>query len=134
MTAVNITNGGFGYTQANGYMVVNPPIYNTAEGVAVLNANGQVISVTITDSGQGYTNIPKIFITGDPIDGSVQSETGEFLMTEESNTSNISSEDNYAQNDLYQNVIETPVTVGPNEDTNFIDFSERNPFSEGGNW
>lgn len=134
VVAINITNTGFGYTQGNGQMVVNPPIYNTAEASATLNANGQVVSIEITDAGQGYTTIPKIFITGDPIAGSLQSESGEFFLTEEANTAGITSQDGYAQNEVFQTVIETPVTTTPNEDTNFIDFSERNPFSEGGEW
>jgi len=134
VTAVNITNGGFGYTQSNGYMVINPPIYNTAEGFAVLNANGEVSSITITDSGQGYTSVPNVFITGDPIEGSLQTEEGQFFLHEESNTTNLSTDNDYAQNDKFQEIIDAPVTTEPNDDTTFIDFSERNPFSEGGEW
>jgi hypothetical protein len=134
VTVVNITNSGFGYTQGNGQMVINPPIYNTAEGIAVLNANGEVISITVTDAGRGYTSAPKVFITGDPIEGSLQTEEGQFFLHEESNTTNLSTDNDYAQNDKFQEIIDTPVTTKPNDDTTFIDFSERNPFSEGGEW
>lgn len=129
--SVTVTNTGFGYTQSNVFPVVALPIYNTAEASANINANGIVTSITITDRGQGYTSAPKVFITGDPITGALQAEDSKFLLQEESNTSGSSSEDGFAINDVLQSeveVVDTETNIG------FIDFSEKNPFSEGGEW
>lgn len=130
VVSVSVTNSGFGYTQSNVYPLVALPIYNTAEGTANVNANGIVTAVTITDPGSGYTLAPKIFIVGDPVSGALQSEDEAFFLQEEANT-NSSSVDGYDSSEYFQTQVEIRDAT---TDIGFIDFSEKNPFSEGGEW
>lgn len=131
VVSVNVTNTGFGYTQANVYPVVELPIYNTAEGSANISSSGVVTSVTITDSGSGYTNAPKIYIRGEPITGALQSEDNAFFLHEDSNTSSRSTDTGYDDNEYIQQQVES---TDPDTNLGFIDFSEKNPFSEGSDW
>ena len=72
--AVNVTNGGSGYTSA-------PTVGFTggggsgAAGTATLNADGEVNGVAITNEGTGYTEAPTVTFTGGAGSGAAASAT-----------------------------------------------------------
>jgi len=63
LSAVNVTNGGSGYTTAT-VTVDAPTSGTTATASAVINA-GVIESIQLSVVGEGYDTIPNIVITGD---------------------------------------------------------------------
>ena len=124
--SITITNGGKYYTSAPTVTVGNPPDSVTAQGTA--NRSGAVITgVTITNQGRGYVQpngtifTPSITFTVESFTGGIKLEDGSGLLLQA--TANTTHENTTANNTFFET-----------EKTGFIDFSERNPFSEGTDW
>ena len=70
LTSITVVDGGSGYSQDNPPAVtIGSPedaFGTTATAVAVVNADGSVTGIVITNSGSGYTRQPKITIARPP--------------------------------------------------------------------
>ena len=66
LQAVNVVNGGSGYTVAPQVTVSAPTTSGgvTAKMVAIINGGGQVASIVVTNPGSGYVTTPIITFTG----------------------------------------------------------------------
>ena len=77
VSAINVTNGGSGYTSAPS-VIISGGGGNGASATAVLGTGGtagQVISVTITSAGQGFTSAPSISFQGGGGTGAIATAT-----------------------------------------------------------
>lgn len=159
--AIAIANGGLGYPSNTTITVSNPDQSNgvVARARMDVNANGTVTTVTMIDSGTGYTSTPTLTIPA-PANNVVKatvakitantSESGSYTLelnnlaantstlqfangqiligatsgaTGTINDGNITEEtfDEEAQNEFFES-----------EGDNILDFTDRDPFSEGG--
>jgi phage tail sheath protein FI len=64
VSAVNVTNGGSGYTTATVTFSAAPAGGTTATGTAVITG-GAITGITITNPGAGYVSAPSVTISGD---------------------------------------------------------------------
>lgn len=118
VTSINIpTVPGNEIISAN-ILVQEAPESFPAEGVAVVS-NNQVLQIVITNPGQGYVTAPTITIGADTLSGRLQLEDLTYVVDDANRYAN---NDPQANNELFQ------------ENLDFIDFSEFNPFSEGDRW
>ena len=120
VTSINIPEVDGNEIISANIIVQESPQSFPAEGIAVVN-NNEVVSITITNQGQGYvsTNPPTITITSDELSGRLLLEDLTLLVDDANRYAN---SDPQANNALFQNEL------------SFIDFSEFNPFSEGDRW
>lgn len=65
VTSFDITQAGFGYTVAPEVSISAPPIFVTASGITSFK-DGQLISVTITNSGANYYEVPAVSFDIEP--------------------------------------------------------------------
>ena len=62
---INITNAGSGYTDGNNQSIITITGDNKLPAVATANVSGgKIVSVDITKTGKGYTQLPTIQVTG----------------------------------------------------------------------
>jgi hypothetical protein len=118
VTSVNIPTISGGEILSSNILIQEAPESFPAQGTATVS-NNQVVTITITNQGQGYVSAPTIAITSDELSGRVLLEDLTTLVDDSNRYAN---NDPQANNTLFQN------------DLNFIDFSEFNPFSEGDRW
>ena len=128
ISGINMVNPGYGYyTQAPLVSISNPPVAARANGSAILAVGGGVVDVRINNGGSGYVTPPTVTIGLEQpeLPYYLISEENEYIILEEYKGANTAG----AKNATFQLEAE-----GKGEETDFIDFSEFNPFSEGGNW
>lgn len=123
-----LTNSGYRYKSPPQIRITNPPTATAANGVPRLFVGGGVDSIRIVSPGSGYVTPPSVTfeLEVSELPFYLQTEEGDFLVQEEYVIENI---DAAAKNVVFQEEAE-----GKGEETDFIDFSEFNPFSEKGNW
>ena len=75
VTAITVTNGGSGYTEAPLVQISAPDVAGSPQATATATVSGgAVTAVTITNGGNGYTNPPTIsFIAVSPGAGTIDS-------------------------------------------------------------
>ena len=128
VAGINVVNKGYGYfVDPPLVTIANPPTARTANGTAILFVGGGVDRVRINDGGSGYVTPPTVtFGEEQPeLPYYLISEENEYIILEEYKGANTAG----AKNEAFQLEAE-----GKGEEPEFIDFSEINPFSEGGNW
>jgi predicted carbohydrate-binding protein with CBM5 and CBM33 domain len=118
VVSINIPEIEGGEIISANVLVQDAPESFPAEGVAVVS-NNEVVQIVITEQGQGYVTAPTITITSDTLSGRVLLEDLTTLVDDGNRYAN---NDPQANNELFQNELD------------FIDFSEFNPFSEGDRW
>lgn len=122
VVSVTVISGGLGYANANAlFPAFTPPTYVTATAVPII-VGGAIESLVITNPGSGYRSPPIVTIIGNQQDGSLLSEDGgSFILDSGQIGYKPENTDSAANNTVF-------------ESHSFIDFSESNPFSEGGDW
>jgi hypothetical protein len=126
--SLNLINAGKGYyTTAPTITINHPGKARTANATAILFVGGGVDRVRMEDMGSGYVTPPTItFDTEQPeLPFFLLSEESEYIILEEYQEANTAG----AKNAAFQLEAE-----GKAEESDFIDFSEFNPFSEKGTW
>lgn len=156
ITAVTLSSSGYGYTSTPGITFVGGS--GTAAATAVMNGD-RVSSVTVNVPGTGYSNTTVTFsapatstITGEIISITANTETSNAVSVEVINVK--------SQNINYANFVNTSTVTGANSNSvgtvtstiaestpaptqsdsfqtissDFLDFSESDPFSEGGSY
>jgi len=118
VVSINIPEIEGGEIISSNVLVQDAPESFPAEGVAVVS-DGEVIQIIVTNPGQGYVTAPTVTVTADELSGRVLLEDLTNLVDDGNRYAN---NDPQANNELYQNELD------------FIDFSEFNPFSEGDRW
>lgn len=121
VTEVRVSNSGFGLTGDPVLTLRQPRQTIQATAQAVLNDDNEVSSITLTNGGFGYLAQPNIIF------GQTQSDY-ENLLTEDglkiiNEAQTIEVTDKQANNTLFTT-----------QATDFIDFNDQNPFSEGDSW
>lgn len=127
---INITSAGEGYySTVPNVTVPAPPEAATANGTAILFVGGGVDRVRINNPGSGYVTPPTVTFADEQLELPffLLSEEGDYLILEEYQGANTAAD----ANEFFQLEAEGK---GNDRDTDFIDFSEFNPFSEKGNW
>ena len=126
ITSITITEGGKYYENPPTVNIANPPDRQTATGTPVLTGSG-VTSVSMSSAGRGYVNVngtpyvPSVTFTVETFAGGIKLEDNSGLLLEA--TANTTHENTTANNTFFET-----------EKTGFLDFTERNPFSEGTDW
>ena len=124
--SITITDGGKYYANPPTVTVGNPPDSVTATGTAIRTGTS-ITGVTITQPGRGYMNVngsafvPSVTFTVETFVGGIKLEDDDGLLLEA--TANTTHENSTANNTFFET-----------NKTGFLDFSERNPFSEGTDW
>lgn len=120
----SITNVIIPEIPGNEVLSANVLIQDAPEGIpaeAVANfANGQVVSITITNRGSGYVTAPTVTISSQIAEGGILLEDG-FRIIDDGYR--VVDSDPQANNLLFEE-----------QSDDIIDFSEFNPFSEGDRW
>ncbi len=124
--SIIITGGGKYYENPPSVTIGNPPDSIRATGTAQITGTS-VTGITITNPGRGYINVngsafvPSVTFSVETFVGGIRLEDGDGLLLE--TTANTTHENSTANNTFFET-----------NKTGFIDFSERNPFSEGTDW
>ena len=72
VAAVSVNSGGSGYSDPT--VTIDPPATGTqAQADATVN-NGEIVNVTVTDSGSGYKSTPSVTVTGNGSGASLSAE------------------------------------------------------------